>query len=175
MYNPGVMPKEKEDVLDPLGAAHKLLQMVAELHRRGFQRLRIAPGLAPGGDDWRCSVVPADRMDPANGAHEQTGNLLAARYSTAEDYHFFGWNDGGKMTVPDMAESFVRTFSTVCEHALGSDPVYANWFVSVVRTAEGGALPVAFKEGHEPAVAERLATTQPDVWLLWPPNPPARV
>lgn len=172
LYNPGVMPKEKEDVLDPLGAALKLLRMVAELHARGFQRLRIAPGLAPAGGDWRCALVPASRMDPAHGAGEQVGNLLAARYSTSEDYHFFGWNDGAKMSIKEMAESFVRTFTTVCEQALGPDPVYANWFLSVVHAAEHGALPVAFSEASHPSVDERLATTQADVWLMWPPNIP---
>ncbi len=166
------MPKEKEDVLDPLGAALKLLRMVAELHARGFQRLRIAPGLAPAGGDWRCALVPASRMDPAHGAGEQVGNLLAARYSTSEDYHFFGWNDGAKMSIKEMAESFVRTFTTVCEQALGPDPVYANWFLSVVHAAEHGALPVAFSEAGHPRVEERLATTQADLWLMWPPNIP---
>lgn len=168
------MPKEKEDVLDPHGAALKLLLMVAELHARGFQRMRIAPGLGSNGSDWRCSVVPASRMDPAHGAHEQVGNLLAARYSTAEDYHYFGWNDGEKMTVSEMAESFVRTFTTVCEQALGSDVVYANWFLSVIRAAQAGALPVAFSEECPAAVDERLATTDASVWLMWPPNVAAR-
>ncbi|HRF49775.1 MAG TPA: hypothetical protein PLC98_19250 [Anaerolineales bacterium] len=166
------MPKEKEEVLDPQGAALKLLRMVAELHRRGYQRLRIAAGIAPNGVDWRCALMPAKRVDPGHGAHEQVGNLMAARYSTAEDYHFFGWNDGGKMSVSEMADSFMRTFKTVCEHALGSDPVYANWFLAVVRAAEQGALPVAFGEDQLTQVSEHLRTTLPDHWLPWPPNPP---
>ena len=167
------MPKEKEDALDPLGAALKLLRMVAELHQRGYQRLRIAPGLAPASPDWRCGIVPAGRMDPTHGAREQTGNLLAARYSTSEDYHYFGWNDGGKMTVPEMAESFVRTFAGVGEQAVGPDPVYANWFLSVIHTAEAGALPIAFSDGYPPKVEDRLMTTRADLWLPWPPNPPS--
>ncbi len=167
------MPKEKEDVLDPVGAAQKLLRMVAELHRRGFQRLRIAPGLAPSGLYWRCALVPANRMDPAHGAAEQVGNLLAARYSTSEDYHYFGWNDGEKMSAPEMAESFVRTFTAVCEQALGADPVYANWFISVVHAADAGALPIAFSDAAPTKVAEQLSTTESTTWLMWPPNAPS--
>jgi hypothetical protein len=165
------MPREPQEVLDPLGASQKLLRMLAELHRRGLHGLRLAPGLSASGQHWRCAIVPLARVDPTHGAREQIGNLLAARYSSAEDYHYFGWNDGGRMSVPEMADSFQRTFVALCQHGQGQDPVYANWFLHVLVAAEGGALPVAYADSDVGEPGERLATTKPDVWLFWPPNP----
>jgi hypothetical protein len=44
----------------------KALLMVGELHVRGYQRLRIAPGMSASGCYWRCSVTPAAHIRSRN-------------------------------------------------------------------------------------------------------------
>ena len=46
----------------------KVLEIVAALHRRGYERLRIEPGMSPSGMSWRCGITLAGNMDPENGA-----------------------------------------------------------------------------------------------------------
>ena len=40
-------------------AYRKVLRMVSELHVRGYQRIRIEPGMAASGAAWRCAMAPA--------------------------------------------------------------------------------------------------------------------
>lgn len=46
----------------------RLLHMVSELHRMGYEQARIAPGVAPSGLFWRLSVTAASNTTPDNGA-----------------------------------------------------------------------------------------------------------
>jgi hypothetical protein len=57
---------------------------VGELHKRGYQQLRIAPGMAPSGMYWRCGVAPASNIPAANGARLADWDGLArARSKTS--------------------------------------------------------------------------------------------
>lgn len=52
---------------DPhLRRAQRVLAMVHELHKRGYQRLRIVPGMNSSGSAWRCFItqetISGDRM-----------------------------------------------------------------------------------------------------------------
>lgn len=46
-----VMPKD-------IRRAVRVLAMVGELHRRGFQKLRVMPFMSPSGNAWRCWIGP---------------------------------------------------------------------------------------------------------------------
>lgn len=73
----------------------KVLRMVAELHVRGFQRLRIAPGMSASGCYWRCSVTPVTNISIWHGARLVSYDTLAAHYSTGSEREYFGWKDAG--------------------------------------------------------------------------------
>src|SRR5438445_11614927 len=60
-YLAGVRDRETQieaSARDTHWACRLLLLMVAELHRRGYQQLRIAPYMSPSGMHWRCRFVP---------------------------------------------------------------------------------------------------------------------
>lgn len=70
----------------------KVLLMVSELHVRGYQLLRIAPGMAPTGLHWRCTITPASNILISNGAlMKQWKEDLCAAYSSGQDRNYFGW------------------------------------------------------------------------------------
>jgi len=45
-----------------------VLRLVTELHVRGYQRVRIAPGMAPSGVHWRCAITPSANISRQHGA-----------------------------------------------------------------------------------------------------------
>jgi len=59
-------------------AYRKVLRMVTELHVRGYQRLRIAPGMAPSGCSWRCSITPATNISSRHGARILSWDTLTS-------------------------------------------------------------------------------------------------
>jgi len=44
--------------------ARQVFLMVAELHKLGYEGLRITPFLSPSGCYWRCCIVPARMTQP---------------------------------------------------------------------------------------------------------------
>ncbi|HEY5505641.1 MAG TPA: hypothetical protein VIK28_10830 [Sedimentisphaerales bacterium] len=56
--------------------ARRLFLMVAELHKLGYESLRVAPFLSPSGCYWRCVILPASMTSPSHGA----------RLANADDY-----------------------------------------------------------------------------------------
>ena len=81
--------------------AVRVLAMVGELHRRGYQKLRVMPFMAPSGCYWRCWIGPDTLFYRNHGAflcdegydEEVQSNSLSARYTSGEENHYFGWRD----------------------------------------------------------------------------------
>ena len=81
--------------------------MVTELHRRGFERLRIAPYMAPSGLYWRCCFVPKAYTARSNGAVVASafqGRLSKKNtYSSGSEGRCQGEGQKRKMTSPHEA------------------------------------------------------------------------
>ena len=71
----------------------RVLLMVGELHRMGYERLRIVPGMAPSGMYWRCGVTHVGNVSADDGAMAVDFGDELAKYSTGSWDHFFGWED----------------------------------------------------------------------------------
>lgn len=100
----------------------KVLLMVSELHVRGFQCLRISPGMSPSGMHWRCAITPVSNILKYNGALiASNDNHLIVRYSSADESNYFGWQDAGKLTPSKLANLFIKRFPEVAEAGKGSD------------------------------------------------------
>ena len=93
--------------------ATRLLTMIHELHKAGYQRLRIVSGMSPSGMHWRFDVlsdanVRENGWEP-NGA--DWGNLeqlgLMARYTTGQGSTFFGWTDAQSDNARQLAAKFL--------------------------------------------------------------------
>jgi hypothetical protein len=90
-----------------------LLEMAEELHRRGLQRLRLLPYMAPSGLFWRLQLnVPG--LDDV------------AHWSTADE--------------PPTADQVLAAHPALAEAGRGEDPAYAAWVSRAVELARQGWL-----------------------------------
>ncbi len=125
----------------------KVLEMVAVLHRRGYERLRIEPGMAPSGMYWRCGVTHAGNMDPANGALCVTsGGPEMALYTSGMEGRIFDWDDAPSLDTEQLADRFLLEFPEICKLGQGEDPEYVAWYELMLSFVRTGGLPYAYDD-----------------------------
>jgi hypothetical protein len=127
-----------------------LLLLVHELHKMGYQKLRIAPGMAASGMQWRCQIAPSAAFEVGNGARLASSEAPSLQYSSADGDTFFGWEDAPTSSVQQLAEKFVERFPELAGAGLGSDWAYAGWFLELLRLTAPNALPIAYADWDLP-------------------------
>jgi hypothetical protein len=106
---------------------------VRELHRRGFHRLRVQPGMAPSGMYWR--IVLTDAADPDATIH----------YTSGAETEFAGGTVDAMTTPTAVAELILRALPRL--GATHDAPEYAAWFAGLLAAVEPQhALPVSFAD-----------------------------
>jgi len=148
----------------------KVLLMVSELHVMGYQRLRIAPGLSPEGEYWRCSVTPVTNISQKHGARLIDWEHLAAHYTSASGAKYFDWSYAANLTPAKLAVRFIEEFPLIAGAGKGSDWLYAGWFQEMLGLTAPDLLPVV-SEG-EGRVKDRLTTYGGKSNILIPLPPP---
>jgi hypothetical protein len=154
-----VADKSKEQA--NLAGCHKILQMVGNLHSRGYQRLRVFPWSR--GLSWVCDLAPADLFDPENGAcmeskPEYYSAGLVARILSGNGCRPFGWKrDISRMAIPRIADLFLERHSLIARKSLGSDWAYAGWYQEMLMRTSAELLPLAYyRDEHENEVYRSL-------------------
>jgi len=140
--------------------AQRLLMMVHELHKVGYQRLRIAPSMAPSGMFWRCSITHIGNISATNGALLHYCDCDSADYSSGQGNTYFGWKDARRDTARQLAAKFLERFPEISEKGKGEDWTYAGWYVQMLGIAERGALPVAIADWYSEPDPRWLPTTE---------------
>jgi hypothetical protein len=120
--------------------------MVGILHARGYQRLRICPGLSASGAYWRCSVTPVTNVLKENGAKFLDWDTLSAHYTTSQRLKFFGWDDADSLTPDQMADRFIERFPDISAAGHGADWAYAGWYQDMLRLTQPDAFPIAYSD-----------------------------
>jgi DNA-binding transcriptional ArsR family regulator len=119
----------------------RVLLMVQELHRRGYERLRVAPGLSPSGLHWRCSIVPVGHVRRDHGALAVGEDEIAADYDSGQGVRFFDWADAEHDPPVALAGKFLDRFPDLARRGWGNDPDYARWYGGMLRaTAPDGLI-----------------------------------
>lgn len=126
--------------------ALRVLRMVHELHKKGYQLLRIAPGMSPSGGCWRCSLAPRSNILKSHGAMLKNWDRCAAHYSSAQDNEYFGWRDATQDTVQQLADRFQQRHPEIVAASLGDDWSYAGWYVKMLGYAERELFPIAYAD-----------------------------
>ena len=125
-------------------ACRKLLRAVADLHTRGYQRLRIVVFQYYLGT-WRCNVAPAAWVSGDHGAELAEGVdwSAVATYSSASGREYWGWKDLHHATPARLAEVFLHRFPRLAELGYGQDWSYVGWYQHMLHVTHPDALPVA--------------------------------
>ena len=131
--------KPASDVI--IRRATRVLAMVAELHKAGYQQVRISPGLSPSGAHWRCSITFAGNVksDGFSIRYFDTENRLVAPYTSAEQESFFGWPDGDLLNARHLAVRLLQDYPRIAVGGSGRDWLYAGWFADIFGRAEQGS------------------------------------
>ncbi|MFC7477970.1 hypothetical protein ACFQS7_26725 [Dankookia sp. GCM10030260] len=145
----------------------RVVTMLGELHKAGFQRLRGLPYMSPSGHHWRLEIGPASLFLRSHGAllvssdalHPSLNrNIVAmlegtARYTSgqATEAEFFGWTDARNDGARELAAKFLNRFPALAEAGKGWDHAYAGWWVRVMGAVEQGVFPIAFDDWNPPS------------------------
>ncbi len=151
----------------------RVLSMVHELHKAGYQRLRVLPFLSPSGGYWRAWITSSDNV-AADGYtlidwdYEGRGQTIA-KYTSGQETEYFGWKDATGLDARQLAQLFLDRFPDICARSVGLDWAYAGWLTDVLghaeRTGTGGDLVYLIHDGD----------TDPDYMRRWQPPPPLRL
>jgi hypothetical protein len=149
-------------------SAGRLISMVHELHKAGYQRIRICPGMAPNGIHWRCVITVADNTaDNGYSILHHMPDDLVARYTSGQGDDYFGWTDVKGLSARELAVRFIQRFPKLVEAGQGRDWAYAGWLTDVLgRVEQGGSgdFPVFYAD-----------YPLDNDWLReWSPPPPIR-
>lgn len=150
----------------------RVLAMVHELHKAGYQRVRILPMLSPSGCYWRGVITFADNVAD-DGFHiidEDMDNRLGwvARYTSGQDNEFFGWRDAQALNARQLAQLFIERFPVIASRGEGCDWAYSGWLTDVLGQAEAGP------ERGELIHLIQDWPTDPAYLARWQPPPPIR-
>lgn len=151
--------------------AIRVLRMVNELHKAGYQRLRVLPYANGSGTAWRAEITYVDNVGDDGFStidHDLDESGKVARYSTAQGNQYFGWTDAVTADARGLARLFQMRFPHLCNLGQGLDWAYAGWLVDVIGWAEHCA--------DESGLICLLSPGEvdPEHFRRWQPPPPIR-
>ncbi len=144
--------------------AVRVLAMVGELHRRGYQKLRAMPYLSASGSYWRCCIGPDTLFYRDHGAYLSDIGLddaspakdLIARYTTGSDNHYFDWRDAETDDARALADKFIIRFATLARQGEGWSYDYAGWYQRLLGLAERGWMPIVLSDDLSPTMLNQI-------------------
>jgi hypothetical protein len=137
--------------------------MVHELHKQGWQRLRIHSGMSPSGCHWRCAIFPSSLTEEERDQFEDPSPFtLVARYTSADEKEFFGWKDSAKDDARQLAVKFIQRFPRIVEMGRGRDWNYTGWYSEILGHAEHGRFPISYWDAMTTEEGERMRQS---TWL----------
>ena len=144
----------------------KLIKMVAHLHDKGYQKLRMMIYYSPSGCYLRCELASKECFEKKTGfvILDYPEDEEIYRYSTGGEYYFF--NDKTSMegvSIEEMAKIFEKKYPELMKKAKGEDESYANWFKQLLTYAQDDIYPYAFEDmGYDALCANALRLTDYD-------------
>lgn len=167
-----------------------ILQMIGELHERGYESIRLCPTLSNSGMHWIAWLASAEQVLPHHGAilhptamiqamRSSPTEALAACYTSAHEFRFFGWNDAAEDSPAQLAARFVDRFPTISAEGKRPDPNYVAWYKNMILQTEPEGLPSIYASSPETSLMENnglvvLGMSGSDSIVLPPPTLDAR-
>lgn len=134
------MPLQLKPPLNPtLRRCARVVAMVHELHKAGYQRIRAIPQEAPNGSQWRCHITSASNVQPDGFTLKDPdieGIGLVAHYGTGQGAAYFGWTDAARLSARELAVLFLERFPQIMQNGQGRDWLYAGWLTDFLGRME---------------------------------------
>ena len=110
----------------------KLLFVASELHKRGYEKLRVEPSISPNGMAWRCSyfVVLGNKKE----------SIIVSNWIKIEEMNSIE-------ELSDLLEKENRDFFSKCR---GKSSDYVLWFREMLNILKKGELPYAYDDYFSP-------------------------
>lgn len=105
----------------------RLMAMVRDLHRAGYQRLYLYSWPKPSGLHWRWQLFTGPR-------HWMQRPWREGWYGSGADYNFnpvMGWGDAPGASSTELIHALAQFDPAGLAQALGRDEDHSNWFASV--------------------------------------------
>jgi len=109
--------------------------VASELHKTGYEKLRVVPSLSPSGMSWRCSFV----AEPENGII--TSTWLSEYFHNEREIEY---------SIIELTEIFEREHMRFLESCKGKNKDYVEWYQNMLSHLDEGELPYAFAEYFSP-------------------------
>lgn len=152
---------------DTIRRCIRVISMVHELHKAGYQQLRIAPFIHDIGT-WRCPITFTKNLIPNHHDHRMIIDYdRAPQYTSASatDGSYFDWKNSKGLSARELAIKFIKQFPRIAEFGKGQDWEYAGWYTSLLGTVEAtGKLPIII-----------FSEIINDERLFYPPSAPAGI
>jgi O-acetyl-ADP-ribose deacetylase len=123
----------------------RILQGVRVLHQRGYQGIRILPGISPSGMHWRVAITTADNLSDAGGYLDLRHWDRAVTYTTGTGAEFAGTRVRVTSSPNEVAD--IVHAAMPYPQTADPDPEYARWYDELICLVEQhDALPVAYAD-----------------------------
>jgi len=173
IYNP-VIPLAEGELPESQRQMLRVFLLVEELHRRGYEQLRICPNMSPSGMHYRCNITYADNIKPENGAVAIDFDD-AALHTSANGPNLFNWPDAADASIPELARMFIRRYPAIAKKGRQPDPAYVRWFQTAITFARKGAFPLNHVDAHRGKHKWMPTTGSEEVHLPLPPMSPRSI
>jgi hypothetical protein len=147
-----VKTKIAAELLTAATNARRLLLMVAELHKLGYEGLRATPFMSPSGCYWRCCIVPACLTSHEHGARlaENVDYETLPRYSSGDEDNYFGWANMKPKSPSLLAKRFILVFPNFAQQGKHPDPAYMAWYSNMLEATAPHGVIYAFANMEPP-------------------------
>ena len=117
----------------------KILYVAENLHKKGYQNLRIVPSLSPSGLSWRCSFATI-----------KEGRIVNV-YASTWLQEFYEINDKEiELTIEELTNLFIEKEIDFLQNCKGKNEEYVKWFESVIQNLKEDELPYAYADYFSP-------------------------
>lgn len=124
----------------------RFIRTIEELHKMGFEKIRIVPSMAPTGLSWRCFITSKKNTSKKCGAMFSTHFSMEKWGKTVIPTNgFFKWNMM-ELSPYENALRFIKEYPLIAEEGKGNDSEYSQWFKKVVRECYHFLLPITYEE-----------------------------
>jgi len=119
----------------------KLLHIAGELHKRGYENLRVVPCLSPNGMAWRCKFdISGDK-----GRSHSDKDIYFVRASNWIR-NFDEEREEIKLSIQELSDLFEKEHRIFLEKCKGDNQEYVEWYNEMLNKLQEGELPYAFSD-----------------------------